>query len=47
MAADRFALSARAHHRVRRVARTIADLDGKEVIEVPHMAEALSFRQLL
>jgi magnesium chelatase family protein len=47
MAADRFALSARAHHRVRRVARTIADLDGKDVIEAPHMAEALSFRQLL
>ena len=46
-AADRFSLSARAHHRVRRVARTIADLDGKGMIEAPHMAEALSFRQLL
>jgi magnesium chelatase family protein len=46
-AVDRFALSARAHHRVRRVARTIADLAGEERVAVPHMAEALSLRQLL
>lgn len=46
-AVDRFALSARVHHRVRRVARTIADLDGKELVAAPHMAEALSLRQLL
>jgi magnesium chelatase family protein len=46
-AVDRFALSARAHHRVRRVARTIADLDGSAEIAATHMAEALAFRQLL
>jgi magnesium chelatase family protein len=46
-AVERFALSARAHHRVRRVARTIADLAGDTVVAAPHMAEALSLRQLL
>jgi magnesium chelatase family protein len=46
-AVDRFALSARAHHRIRRVARTIADLDGQELVAALHMAEALSLRQLL
>ncbi|HEX2138479.1 MAG TPA: ATP-binding protein, partial [Woeseiaceae bacterium] len=43
-ATDRFGLSARAHQRVRRVARTIADLAGCEHIEVEHVAEALSLR---
>ncbi|MEX0348722.1 MAG: YifB family Mg chelatase-like AAA ATPase [Paracoccaceae bacterium] len=43
-AADRFGLSARAYHRVLRVARTIADLDGSESVRRPHVAEALSFR---
>ncbi|MDH4047988.1 MAG: YifB family Mg chelatase-like AAA ATPase [Gammaproteobacteria bacterium] len=46
-AVDRFALSARAHHRVRRVARTIADLAGEKRVAAPHMAEALALRQLL
>ena len=45
-ATERFGLSARAHQRVRRVARTIADLDGEDCIEVPHLAEALSLRQV-
>lgn len=44
-AMKRFALSARAHQRVRRVARTIADLAGAEDISVEHLAEALSLRQ--
>jgi magnesium chelatase family protein len=44
---DRFVLSARAHHRVRRVARTIADLAGDDIVAAPHMAEALSLRQLI
>ncbi|WP_425078918.1 YifB family Mg chelatase-like AAA ATPase [Ruegeria denitrificans] len=43
-AADQFGLSARAFHRILRVARTIADLDGSADIRRPHVAEALSFR---
>ncbi len=45
-AVDKFNLSARTYQRVRRVARTIADLAGAESIGPPHMAEALSLRQL-
>ena len=43
-AAERFGLSARGYHRVLRVARTIADLDGSDTVRLPHVAEALSFR---
>jgi magnesium chelatase family protein len=43
-AAERFALSARGYHRVMRVARTIADLEGAETVGRPHVAEAISFR---
>lgn len=42
--AARFSLSARGYHRVLRVARTIADLEGAETVRQPHIAEALSFR---
>ncbi|KIN75088.1 Competence protein ComM [Sulfitobacter noctilucae] len=42
--AERFHLSARGYHRVIRVARTIADLDGSEDVRKPHIAEAVSFR---
>ncbi len=45
-AADRFNLSARAHQRILRVARTIADLGGRKKIAPPHIAEALSLRCL-
>jgi magnesium chelatase family protein len=45
-AADAMRLSARAYHRVLRVARTIADLDGAEKIGRVHLAEALSYRAL-
>ena len=43
-AAERFRLSARAYHRVLKVARTLADLAGVERVARPHIAEALSYR---
>jgi magnesium chelatase family protein len=42
--AERFGLSARGYHRVMRVARTIADLDGSDAVRQPHVAEAVSYR---
>ena len=45
-AADAMRLSARGYHRVLRVARTLADLDGAETIGRVHLAEALSYRAL-
>ena len=45
-AVEKFALSARALDRVRRVARTIADLDGSSGVRAPHLAEALQYRLL-
>jgi magnesium chelatase family protein len=41
---DKYYLSARAIQRVRRVARTIADLDAREVIAAEHFAEAFQYR---
>jgi magnesium chelatase family protein len=43
-AAERLKLTARGYHRILRVARTIADLDGTSLIEKHHLAEAISFR---
>jgi len=43
-AVDRFALSGRAHDRVLRVARTLADLQGRASVEAQDVAEALQFR---
>ncbi|SMX39075.1 YifB family Mg chelatase-like AAA ATPase [Octadecabacter ascidiaceicola] len=45
--ADRFGLSARGYHRVLRVARTIADLDGCDDVRKPHVAEAVGYRLAL
>jgi magnesium chelatase family protein len=36
-------LSARAYHRVLKVSRTIADLDSVDLIDTPHIAEALHY----
>ena len=43
-AAERFSLTARGYHRVLRVARTIADLDGSDGLRRTHVAEALGYR---
>jgi magnesium chelatase family protein len=43
-ASGRFALSARAQDGIRRVARTLADLGGSDVIRTAHVAEAISLR---
>lgn len=45
-AARRFRLSARAVHRLRKVARTVADLDRQDDIASQHVAEALGYRAL-
>jgi magnesium chelatase family protein len=45
-AITRLALSARAYHRILKVARTIADLDGLSRIEPRHLGEAIGYRRL-
>lgn len=43
---DRLALTARSYHKILKVARTIADLEGKERIETAHLTEAVGYRTL-
>jgi magnesium chelatase family protein len=43
-AIGRLNLSARAYHRVLKIARTIADLAGASKIEAPHVSEAVQYR---
>jgi magnesium chelatase family protein len=43
-AMNQFQLSARAYHRILKLARTIADLAGSAVIAPQHLAEALQYR---
>ena len=45
-AAERLKLSARGYHRVMRVARTLAALDGGGGVRRPHIAEALGYRRI-
>ena len=43
-ASEKLGFSARAYHRVLKVARTLADLDGVETVGRIHLAEAISYR---
>ncbi len=45
-AIEKLCLSARAFHRILRIARTIADLEGRDTIAIHHLTEAISYRRM-
>ena len=45
-AMDKFNLSARAYHRILKLARTIADIENSEHIKTPHLSEAITYRSV-
>lgn len=45
-AATKLKLSARSYFKIIKVARTIADIEASETVEIPHIAEALQYRQV-
>lgn len=46
LAITELSLSTRAYDKIRKVARTIADMEGKELIEAVHISEAIGYRSL-
>ena len=46
LAITELSLSTRAYDKIRKVSRTIADLDKKELIEAVHISEAIGYRSL-
>ena len=46
-ATEKLRLSARGYHRVLRLSRTLADLDGKDAVGRPHVAEAVGYRRAM
>lgn len=46
LAVEKLGLSTRAHHKIIKIARTLADMDNKENIDHSHLTEALSYRAM-
>ncbi len=42
---EKLGLSARAYHRILKISRTIADMNGKDQLELSHVAEAVQYRR--